>query len=530
VINGLDFGATPNDGAYDHDEINDAIKAAAEMGGNVVVYLPQGTYRFGDKTSIKMRSKVVLRGAGPGKTVLTGDRGSGNVRAAVDFVGGAEGWVNIVNSSLPKGTNVIQLADVSSLNVGDFLHMLQDNNPSYIQDAAGGKLYMSHIAKVVAISGNRVTLDRPLRHAFGTGFRPRAQRMKPVANAGLEDMKVMFDLNAFSANESLYGEGRFGPTSNFEYAVNCWVKNVSFYHAHKNHVRIQRSARITVTGSRFEKIYEDSSGRYSIALQESAVDNLITNGISVNLKVGVLFQRGASGNVYSYNFHVGSTQYKGVHFGHGQYPHENLIEGVDSMNNTFQIGDNYWGQNGPRNTAFRNRLRGTGWFMTHDSGAPDPITPDFNLLLNSGYAFYRAPFCNYGAKGNCGNVDDKSTGFWAERNFATDTRPDGSPSGSSSYGFVMRSPESTTTLIETLHEGPRAPSSWQGLEFPASLYLDGPPEFWGKNMPWPAIGADVDDHSLGFVKLPAQLRYEGTPVDEGEPPPSRPAAPVLLDN
>ena len=55
------------------------------------------------------------------------------------------------------------------------------------------------------------------------------------------------------------------------------------------------------------------------------------------------------------------------------------------------------------------------------------------------------------------------------------------------------------------------PGDQPALELPASLYLDGPPPFWG-DRPWPAIGADVDggqsDRRL-WTPLPAEERHQG---------------------
>ncbi len=522
VINAQNYGATPNDGISDTAAINAAIAAAAALDGNTVVYLPPGTYRFQVDHSIVMMSNVVLRGAGPEETVITGEKGL--VGHPIRFVGSAGADVSITNSSLPRGTSDLTLSTVAGLGVGDYLYMYQNNDPSYITEPAPCRcrIYMTHIARISSISGNTVTLDRPLRHPFLPSFNPRVKKMNPIENAGIEDLKVMFDLGATVNGFDL---------AYFSHAVNCWAKNVFFFNGYWHHVSVEFSARNTLLGSKFEILGYNTG--YSVALLEAAVDNLVTNNVVFNVNTAVDFARGASGNVYSYNYHPETTSPSAyrenkIYF-HGQYPHENLVEGNDTARNDDWGGfkyDNYWGIQGPRNTIYRNRFRNRTPFYTHDDRGK-AIGTSLNVLLNTAFSFHRKPFCDYEGKGNCGDLDERLTGLWAERNVARDVRADDQPLAGSRYGWVLGTPEPSTVTIENVDAG-AAPASWATFAAPPSLYLTSPPDFWGADMPWPGIGADVDDLTTGsFTKLPAQLRYEGVgvPPVAGDPP----VAPVLLD-
>jgi hypothetical protein len=238
--------------------------------------------------------------------------------------------------------------------------------------------------------------------------------------------------------------------------------------------------------------------------------------------------RGANGNVFSHNYHAGDLCLAFVSV-HGHYPHENLFEGNDSHCEMY-MADAFWGQQGPRNTAFRNRLRGTASLKTDlVASTPPPVIADsINALLNSAFSLHQSPNWDYDG-GRSADFDKRTTNLWAERNIARDTRT----GGYTGYGFVIVTPEPSTVLKDNV-EAQAAPDSWKQLRFPASLYLTSRPDFWPADKPWPGIGADVDDFGSGnLVKLPAQDRYEGVvyvPPAAPDPGPEQPPlAPVLLD-
>ncbi len=497
------YNAKPNDDKSDAAAINAAITAAATAGGNQVVYLPAGLYRFDKGQAIYMKSNVVLRGAGWDDTIIKG-KGSKN-QAGIYFSGSRGGYINITSSSIPKGTTTITLADASGIGVGDWLFMEQDNDPSYMQwDVIPA---MTAIFKVVAKNGNTITMDRPLRHAFGSSFNPVVFKIKPIENAGIEKFRIQMDRDSnVKANLVVIKE-----------AVNCWTKEVYFKDGGKHHIFLNYAVRNTIFKCMFEgllvwEINKTPWANYSIGFAEGAHDNLITNTVAIDNKSNACFARGASGNVYSYNYHVGTVMRKGVQF-HGKYPYDNLVEGNDTYNGIMTM-DNNWGQQGPRNTIFRNRCRGIGRIHSSADGPespPDcPTGVDLNLILNSAHSFYGGcvgpAVCNY-PKGNTRDYDFKSTGLWAEYNFATDIKPD----VGGVWGWVWKTPESSSVRIESDHEGNKAPAHWAGLKFPASLYLKNKPDWWPAGKAWPCIGADIDDHSGAMIKLPAQQWYEALP-------------------
>lgn len=500
------YNADGNDGISDVTAINTAINAAASVGGNQVVYLPAGTFRFDDGQTIYIKSNVILRGAGMNQTTITGYRADNS--GAIQFNGSQGTFFTITDALLPRGTTAITVNNPSALSVGQYAYIYQNNDLSYILPGYDFIKAMNHIFKVVAKEGSVITMDRPLRHVFNTSLDPRGYGMNTVSNAGLEDMKVMHDENSDPALK--------GPMVDWDYAVNTWAKNVYFYNGYRKHIQLTKSANNTIEHCLFERmlyhVYTPSNhfDAYGIVLFEGSADNLITNSAFRELRMPISLQRGCNGNVFSYNYlHNNSESYwsRGIFF-HGFYPHSNLLEG-NAANGTIGAGDNWWGRQGPRNTIFRNRFTGSGFVHTEEIVNPAHSSPShfimdqFNMIGNIAYGIYSKPGCNY-ETGGCHDFDRETTNMWAERNITRDDRPD---SGSLSWGFIEETPEPSSVFIENV-DGDKAPAGWSTFDMPASLYLTGPPDFWPGGKPWPCIGSDVDDFTGTLTKLPAQQWYE----------------------
>ncbi len=510
------YNAVADDGQDDRVAIQSAINAANAAGGNQVVYVPAGVFRgFGDGSSLRLRMKsnVLLRGAGRDLTTITGAGGGGSDAQSGVFMGGADpdAAVDITSSSLPRGTTTITVADASGFSVGDFCMMLQDNDTSYLHAPSNvlSKKMMRYIFKISAKNGNTLTMDRPLRHHFGTSFNPRLEKMNPIVNSGIEDMKLMCD--ELTHSEWMDHGKNTGPLG-FYCAVNCWTKNVYLYNGHRRHIQTKWSARCTIIDCKFFEMMWGIYGSYvtsgkdlqynnhSLMLANGTVDCLVTNNAFIDNYVDVIIYSGACGNVASYNYCIGPRGVHGIFF-HGTYPHENLFEGNDS-DSSITI-DNWWGEQGPRNSMFRNRLVDTGYFKNEEntgSSHPSRFIGDYlNIIGNIAWSYHTEPRCQYDS-GGCYDYDVKTTNMWLERNIYRDTRGAG-------YGLILKTPEPTTTDLNN-YGGDKAPAGWSTFNMPASLYLTQKPDWWPSGKPWPCIGSDVDDFTGTLTKLPAQDRYE----------------------
>jgi hypothetical protein len=224
VINArTEYGAVGDGNSNDSGAIQAAINAAAARTTPTVVLLPAGTYYV--PTTPQMRSNVLLRGEGKDRTRLlggngsvvgTGPTGSWCAFGALQFCGTFDDLATSVNGGLRRGSSTLAVASTSGFSVGDFVRLSQNNDPSYI-DVGGNTAFLTHIAKVVAISGNSIVIDLPLRHDFDPSFAPMLRKMSPVYNAGVEDLKLEHRTDAADNYQGLII---------FKVAVNSWVKNV----------------------------------------------------------------------------------------------------------------------------------------------------------------------------------------------------------------------------------------------------------------------------------------------------------------
>lgn len=516
--------AEKSDTADDHLKIQcyvDYARTLSGVGGRLgtVVKLGAGTFRIGitplHGSSVVMKSNVVLRGSGQFSTTISGEWG------AVYWITGIGGWgmihfvgsyvgsdVSVTDSSIPSGATTLTVSDASTFAVGDWVKLNQTNDPAYIDNMDGGGPYMTHLFRVTFKQGNVLTMDRPLRHAFNPAMSPVVREITPTSNAGLESLKVMQD----EATPDLYS-----PNILFMLAVNSWVRDVYLYNGIHHHINIGNSRGIQIESNRLERllyaVYASPAdrpyGNYSIELGRGAEDSKVTNNIFRDTYIQLVISRGASGNVFSYNYITASPDAisHGLLF-HGHYPHHNLIEGNDT-DQVISI-DEYWGRQGPGNVSYRNRLRNDilsggvrGWMRNERTGGSDSILmPQWTVINTSAYAWFAAPWCNYPG---CPAYLTRTVDAWIERNTFRD------PVIAVNRGFVNVSPPASAH-VDNVVLANTTPPTWPGFTFPASFYATSKPSWWCDETPWPAIGANVDDFTnnpANLVKLPAQRRHEG---------------------
>lgn len=415
---------------------------------------------------------------------------------------------------LNRGSDTITLAQAPYFEVGDYVIIRQDNDERIASNAwfAPG---IGQIVKVAGLGANSIKIFPALRDDLKLDYNPRITKPDMLHNAGVEDLKIEFgDVDPVP----LYK----GDVISFRYAINSWVKNVHARNAYAVFAELAESARIAIVDSYFETVQKpDYTNSYALSFGRMASDCLASNNIFEDVWVTGIFAGSANGNVYSYNYDKDIRQRDHGIIHHGTYPFANLIEGNDAYRITH---DRWWGRQGPRITYFRNRASEirtslNGW-------ETDIVADELNIIGNSAAYFLSFPWCTYPEV--CFPFDRDTTNMWAEKNrftsllIAYDTGP------TTVYvpepGVCPLAPELCAGFAgprvktcngycytQTGYDGLTPPPTWQGFNMPASLYLAGPPSFWCKELPWPALGADIDDYSAELNKLPAQRRYEGLP-------------------
>jgi len=184
-------------------------------------------------------------------------------------------------------------------------------------------------------------------------------KINPVKNIGLEKFSIYRQASSRGAGDNIY----------FKFAVNCWVEGVESYNPVREHLVIEYSSHILVSGCDMHHAVDYGSDErygygYGVLLEGSVTNCLIENNIFSYLRHAMIVSAGANCNVFAMNFSRDqhwAEEFLGFGKGpdiciHGKYPYANLFEQnvVDRMHID---AAHYW--NGPYNTLLRNRTNST---------------------------------------------------------------------------------------------------------------------------------------------------------------------------
>ena len=476
-------------------DINNAI-ATCPAGG--VVQLQAGTYSLAGR--ISMRTGVVLRGAGPSRTILNFTDGGGYNNGLIAFLGPFQDAPPIVKSlvgGMGQGSTTLTLNNVTSLAVGDLVGIDRLNDASIgVQHVAGftsrltGTRGQGQNSVITAINGNNITISHPiLMTNYNSAGQPEVWRIgSPLRNAGVENMRIV-NVDQDNADFNIYFQG----------ALNCWVKDVHSIGAEKSHMRAYQCVRVEVRHSLFQRTLNYASQSYGMNVTYSSFclveDNIFEEVTSpVNL-----WGSGTSGNVVAYNY----TQNMRLDaspawlsenvFTHGCHPVMNLVEGNHL---TTIYWDYIWGS-GSHNAAYRNRV--TGW-ETGKNANTFPICAE----RNNRYATYA---------GNILGTD----GVHARYKLAGTAQ-----SGADNYIYVFGyagtdqgnltgyDPQVTATAelkgnYNYADDAINSAESLGGDTLRASWYHDSKPAWFG-DRPWPWVNANSPTQAVA-TNLPAGYRF-----------------------
>jgi len=467
-----------------------AIKqAVANCPAGTAVYLPEGTYRLTSEIIIDRKS-IVLRGDGPGKTRLRNEATSND---AIVLQGVSTASKADVLSGYSKGSTSIIVGAASAFRVGNYIMISQVNDPSVSAEMPNYcERAIAQIVRITAISGNTITINRPLYYSYGSSFDPEIQKYDMIEKAGVEDLYVE-RVNGGSYSNSVY----------LNMAANCWVKNIESYNAVANHVGTEMAYGCEIRDSYMHHGHSYTSGRaYGVWLFNRTTDSLVENNILYYLRHEVTIEYGGCGNVIGYNYgerifddFYPNTDYlcEGIH-AHGGHPYMNLIEGNICPHIVF---DNALGSS-RHNTVFRNHV------TRYSEGLAEPVIYNLNAIEVQKNNLYENVIgnvlCRPGDKGvmECACMEP---GVWR---FGAD-QADCSPIDSRAEATLLRHGNFDYVSGTT---------SWDpeigDRNLPASYYLTSRPTFFGA-LAWPSIGPDLNP-MVG--DLPAKLRFDAMEIDK----------------
>ncbi len=438
---------------------------------DTVITFPAGTYRIDDRINFRQSIDerlpgIIIRGAGTDLTKLRFTDDTAEDEGLFDISGVNFGSDKTITGGLTKGSTVITLSSLSSIRVGDWLWLRQDNDPvamatnisipgyeETIDNTSGwARRVVGQVVQVAALTGDGVELVQPLHLDFDWP-NPTATLMRTASGIGFEDF-------------TLENAGGAADRFNFDFvrSTNCWIRNVHSLLAMRSHVAVVGSANLEIRDSYFNDAYRHDGGGhgYGVLLMDTTTHTLVENNVFRNLRHSMIWKEGANGNVFAYNYSTdgnqeGATVAKDVS-GHGHYAFANLIEGNIVQ---FIHASDYWGPIGPNNMFLRNRATDERILITDG-------TKDQNIIGNE-LASPTSPFVV---------TDSTSTGAYVHGNNEGGT-------------LQWRSGEAQSVV--------------------ASYHYASQPEFWDISAPWPSLGPERE---LGAFTIPAKHRWDSGQMRE----------------
>ena len=353
-------------------------KAIAEAKGAIEV--PAGRYRIMDILEIQ-RSGLVLRGAGPDKTVLYFPKPLQEIRpvqsATTDgkptseysWAGGFV-WLKgsfggrpltTISDEAQRGDKSVQVSSTTNLHVGLRVEiLLTDNEDNSLATALysgdpgntsklGGSTRASLVCRILKISDNQIQFDRPLRFDIKPKWHPRVVSFEPtVTESGVENLCFEFPNTPYAGH---FNELGFNAAA-FTDVADCWGRNLRITNADSG--IFTRGCFCTIQGVVYESARKTdasgSTGHHGFDFEGE--DNLFTDfDFRTQFIHDITLDHCASGNVVA--------QGKGIDLcfdHHKRTCYENLFTDIDAGK-----GTHLWRCGGGADLGKNCGARGTFW-------------------------------------------------------------------------------------------------------------------------------------------------------------------------
>lgn len=357
-----------------------AFRALAERvnGGHIppgaVVFIPEGRYRIVGNETLLFRHPVILRGAGPGATVIrieytsqrsTFLRAQGQGMYSQHSTGLYDGRqsrntypsapFSPVRTSPRRGELVVPVEHPERFSPGDQVYLLCDDyGPEVVYTPTNKRLahfILKQYAAVTQVQGTEVHLDTPLRHDFG-GNAPRLYRWQPQPGFGLEHLTIedgndIADTEAANTFKAVALDG----------VVDGWVWDVHFLNNTSIPLSVGRSRRVAVGECLFDRARHVGGGGNGYLPEIYYSDDcLVEYCTSIEGRHALICNWSCWGNVFRYNRVSGTPNTET----HGEYSVENLYLRNDARGARMEVGgggDRVHAHDGPFNELRQNFAR-----------------------------------------------------------------------------------------------------------------------------------------------------------------------------
>lgn len=464
-----------------------------------VVYLPAGTYIITE--GLYLADRMVLRGAGPGVTILKhmGSDTTTPLTVYNDLWTWKNGAPEIHNvTEAIKDAQAIMLDAVGNIAVGDLLYVTQENDGEAVTNIGtdgedvwvgveNGTRCLGQIVEVTEKNGTVLSINVPLHWTYDGDLNPTVYRIPPAAVTrwvGLEDFTITQDASAKACDKLI----------DLQSVQYCWMKNVEITNILGTGFQAYWAAQCEFQGNYIHTPIDGyaSSRAYGMAFSGYASNNLVENNILYDLSAGGIETSCSSGNVLAYNYFkdiiysVSSWMVGSPLINHGAHGKFNLWEGnIGAM-----VDGDYVHGSGSNHTIYR--CFSAGWLE------------DSRSQNNAAIRF--AP------KNRTQNVVGCVLGT-SGKSDVYEVHAGDSYSSSSKYIWALgiAGQNTDTNVLATLlrhgnYDYVNNSTTWGdgSRMLPDSLYLSAKPSWWGEVLDWPPInpvGPVVGD-------IPAKTRFE----------------------
>lgn len=356
-------------------DIRDAITGAPT---NQVVALGSGTFSLSASVDWQgVNPGVVLRGAGPGVTILTWSTFSlTSMYMRGNFSESALSVDANLSIDATKGSSTLTLASVPSwVTVGDLIGVDQLDDSSFVTDvgqeagssyrelAGNGHRGLCTLARVTAKTATTITVELPLPYGYKASqtaqiWQPAydPSTSNPLTGCGIENLTIKASFTS-SQSKAIF----------IENADSCYVKNVNIDTPADLGIYMQFAYRCEVRHCKLSGFSLLDAGQgYAVALYNVCTGCLIEDNIILDAHLGMSVNYGGSYNVFAYNYEGDGQSISKQNPGmgtHGTHAYTTLFEG-NFCEDKF-LGDNTHGS-ASHNTLFRNRITGDNVNVTQD--------------------------------------------------------------------------------------------------------------------------------------------------------------------
>ncbi len=465
-----------------------AIQAALDgAAGNEVVYLPASTYLIRNTLHIS-RPNISIRGDGPASTIIHLADDGGLPIIMFNYLTSWSPRVAIT-SPCTQGATQITLTTSKGIQVGDIV-VISQLDPNFVNNQGGirqpitwagapgekGKgndftRVMMQVDRVTAITGNTLTLERPLYLTFRASQSPAINYMTPTDGIGVESLQLYRT-----------GKGIGGYNISMGTVAESWVTNVASINAPgaecDYHIEINDSYACEVRGCWFQGGGVNGSGQdYGVYLVNNVSDVLVEDNIFVGMRHSMAIAAGGSGSVYGYNYSTGNIESdSGTNWcaedacAYGCEPYMTLFEGNIVGQVTF---DDHGGN--AYNTVFRC------WSLAWSSATANATNNRVAIDLQASTYAANIVGCVLG---------------YAPHPHTTD--------------ITYKGDAQSSAYVEGNFSIKSGTASWVSgsVNLPASLYHSAKPTWWTSQLPFPAVGPDCSPVN---GSIPAEVRYKAQP-------------------